>query len=422
MTNQINHDILIIKLFTNKDIYNKYYNYITKYLLNNYKVNNKLLYKLYRCLVLLHEEHASVSLEDIYSRLLREYPALPVDERELAQETLQKALESIFNESEVSTLVQTQYEAARASEIALKGIAVAEGKSSFQELVELVQSDPLKEQEDDSNVFYQNDLQGLYVSTKGTPGLRWPLACLNRSIGSLRPGDFGFFFARPETGKTTFLSHVVTSMVGESGKGCVWVNNEEGGNKVLLRCYQSCLALTTDELFKHIEDNQRAYGAVVGDRIKLVNSPEIHYRELERTFDRYRPSLIVIDQLDKLQGFDAERYDLLMKAKYQWAREMAKKFECAVIGVCQAGSTGENKKKLIMTDVDSSHTAKQGEADWILGIGRVDADGLENVRYFNIIKNKLVGDEDSDPNLRHGFFDALIEPEIGRYKDRITFK
>ena len=420
MTKEINLDIILIKLFINKDYYNKYNNYINKYLINNYKNNNKLLYKIYKVIQLLQEEHDSVSIEDVYTRLLREYPALPVDERELAQETLQKALESTINEGEVGELVQRQYEAAKASEVALKALQVVEGKAGLQDLSEILDTDHIAEAEEQQQ-FYEATLDELYHSTKGKPGLRWNLESLNRSLGSLRAGDFGFFFARPETGKTTFLADSVTGFLQQTDRAGVWINNEEGGNKVLLRCYQAALGARTDDLFRDRETSQRTWNERVGNRLKLVNDPTLDYKAIEKVVQCTKPILVVIDQLDKVLGFEAERYDLVMKAKYQWARELAKKYECAVIGVCQAGGTAENKKRLVMTDVDSSHTAKQGEADWILGIGKVNDEGMENVRYINIIKNKLVGDEDSDPELRHGFFDVLIEPEIGKYKDRIKW-
>lgn len=423
MTNEINLDIINIKLFINKDYYIKYNNYINRYLINNYKNNNKLLYKIYRCLELVHSDHDSVSFEDIFLRLLKEYPALPADERELAQEILQKASQATFNDEEVSGLVQRQYEACRASEVALKAIQVTEGKADFTDLAAMVEKDELTDLTDQQEkVFYENDLQGLYASTKGANGMRWPLACLNKSLGSLRPGDFGFLFARPETGKTTFLAHVTTHMVAESGARVLWINNEEGGNKVLLRCYQAALGLTTDALFGDVEGNQERYAKLVGDRLRIVNDPGIKASELDRIIAEFGPTLVVIDQLDKVVGFEkSERNDLILKAKYQWAREIAKRFNCAVIGVCQAGGTAENKKRLVMTDVDSSHTAKQGEADWVLGIGAVSDEGMENVRYFSICKNKLVGDADSIEGLRHGHFDAIIEPTIGRYRDRRTW-
>lgn len=71
-----------------------------------------------------------------------------------------------------------------------------------------------------------------------------------------------------------------------------------------------------------------------------------------------------------------------------------------------------------MDDVDSSKTAKQGEADFIIGIGK-ESDNTSNARYLNISKNKLVGDADSLPDLRHGNQTVLIKPEIARYEDVI---
>ncbi len=74
-----------------------------------------------------------------------------------------------------------------------------------------------------------------------------------------------------------------------------------------------------------------------------------------------------------------------------------------------------------MDNVANAKTAKQAEADFIMGIGRTHDDAAEFVRYFNISKNKLMGDPDSDPNLRHGRFETLIEPHIARYRDVINY-
>ena len=47
--------------------------------------------------------------------------------------------------------------------------------------------------------------------------------------------------------------------------------------------------------------------------------------------------------------------------------------------------------------VDGSKTSKQGEADWMLGIGK-EQDNTSRLRYFNILKNKLPGDDDTLPD------------------------
>ena len=104
-----------------------------------------------------------------------------------------------------------------------------------------------------------------------------------------------------------------------------------------------------------------------------------------------------------------------LKAIYQWAREIAKTY-APVIAVSQASGEAEGKLFLTMDMVDGSKTAKQGEADWILGIGK-EQDNTSRTRYFNIVKNKLIGDEDTMPDLRHGSTQVLIKPEVARYED-----
>jgi replicative DNA helicase len=107
-----------------------------------------------------------------------------------------------------------------------------------------------------------------------------------------------------------------------------------------------------------------------------------------------------------------------LTAAYQWAREQAKTY-CPVIGVCQAGATAENKKYLSMDDIAESKTGKAGEADWILGIGKVHDDHNPNKRYLSILKNKLTGDEDTIEELRHGKVEVEICPTIARYGDLV---
>jgi hypothetical protein len=136
---------------------------------------------------------------------------------------------------------------------------------------------------------------------------------------------------------------------------------------------------------------------------------------IETILKNTNPALIIFDQIDKIKGFKADRNDLELKAIYQWAREMAKTY-APVIAVCQANGEAEGKLWLTMDMVDSSKTAKQGEADWIIGIGK-EQDNTSRYRYLNISKNKLLGDEDTLPDLRHGAFKVLIKPDIARYEE-----
>lgn len=235
----------------------------------------------------------------------------------------------------------------------------------------------------------------------------------------MRPGDFGFIFARPECGKTTFVASEISYIVQQVTKPILWFNNEEQSQKVVNRAYQAALGWTKEDIQRNPRLARKKYLELTKDNIKIIDSVGLHRKEYGTFLKKYCPSLIVFDQLDKIRGFTDDRYDLELKAIYQWARDLAKEYSCPVIGVCQAGGSAEGKKYLDMDDVDSGKTGKQGEADFIIGIGKEHKIGMENIRGFNICKNKLTGDADTDPKLRHLMTDVLIQPEIARYKDLI---
>ena len=235
-------------------------------------------------------------------------------------------------------------------------------------------------------------------------------------LGSLRIGDFGFIFARPETGKTTFLASEVTRFAEQTTSPILWFNNEEGGKKVKLRLYQASLGLTLTELFSDFDGNEWKFMHLTGGRIKFVDNGSLSKSDVESITYKIKPSLIIFDQIDKIKGFADDREDLRLGSIYQWARELAKQY-CPVIGVCQADGTGEGVTKLTMANVSNAKTSKQAEADWIIGIGKSNQDGMEYMRYLHASKNKLVGDPDTDASQRHGTALAVIKPDIARYED-----
>jgi len=221
------------------------------------------------------------------------------------------------------------------------------------------------------------------------------------------------------TGKTTFLSSEITFMaqqVPDDAGPILWFNNEEQGKKVKVRLYQASLGLDLPSLMSSRSENQQKYLDLTNGKLLLVDRAEIHKRHVEQMCKELKPSLIIFDQIDKIKGFAADREDLRLGAIYIWARELAKQY-CPTIGVCQADGTAEGVKWLTMDHVANAKTSKQAEADFIIGIGCVHDPVFEFVRFINISKNKLQGDEDSDPKLRHGRFECLIRPDIARYED-----
>ena len=305
-------------------------------------------------------------------------------------------------------------------ELASAALAGSEGKKTVEDVLQLMEQLTQEKEQANNNPFISTSLSELYDDAYKHPGLRWRLSSLNQSLGSLRGGDFGFIFARPETGKTTFLadqSTYFTEQLDDSDGPGLWFNNEEQHKKVMLRCIQAALGISMQDIAKDIRGYEEQYKAITKDKLKLPNFDTTHKREMEAICKEYKPSFIIIDQVSKVRGFNDDREDLRLGAAFGWSRDLAKEYNCPVIGVNQADGSGEGKKYLDMSNVANSKTAVQAEADFILGIGKSNDPGFELIRHFNISKNKLMGDEDSNPAMRHGKFDCLIQPELARFRD-----
>jgi len=403
-------ELLLLKYLLTKSTYNKYYKYVS--------ITNKELLKIYHAIKPLQDSATGEvsSTQDLEVTFFTEYPFLKQVEKE-AYEVIFNRLDGLSLEADkLIGYLEKQREMVLAGQIATLALEVHEGRKDFSEILDHVEGLDMEAAIEEPISFVSDDLEELYNAQIATPGLRWRLNSLNQSIGSLRRGDFGFVFARPETGKTTFLASEVSFMAGQTDGPILWFNNEEQGEKVMLRCIQASLGISQAEM---ISDRPRAaakYAAITNRRIKIVDNGSQHKYEVERICKAVKPSLIIFDQIDKIKGFEGDRPDLVLGSIYQWARELAKTY-APVIGVCQADGTGEGVKWLNMGHVANAKTAKQAEADWILGIGKSNDEGLAYIRNFNISKNKLSGDADSLPEMRHGRFDCVIKPELGRYID-----
>lgn len=407
----------IIKLFCeDKIIFTKYYKYVN---INYIKINYNELYKLFNMIDLYYEKYNNnnnINITELNIFYNSNY-LLKDNERKDLESLLKDVYEQdITNMEAIIGLLEEHRRRSLAGQVALMALDVEAGKKSTAELLELFNNFEHQEVEADEITPVDMDLDNLYDTQIATPGLRWRINWLNKSLGSLRKGDFGFIFARPETGKTTFLASEITHMVSQTDGDILWFNNEEQGTKVGIRVYQATLGLTTQALFADKQTNKERYKTITNNRIKILDFEDSSSKHrIESVLKQYNPALIIFDQIDKIRGFKGDRNDLELKQIYQWAREISKTY-APVIAVSQASGEAEGKLFLTMDMVDGSKTAKQGEADWILGIGK-EQDNTSRSRYFNITKNKLIGDKDTSPDLRHGSTQVLIKPEIARYED-----
>lgn len=407
----------ILKLLLDKSLYLRYNN-----ILNNiYNKEDIYLYNILKALEACHSKTETPTLEDVHVQFRMLHPNLSQKDRALYDEIFSLISTSDADPTQIQALLDVTVQKQSISDLALKAFEASQtGKlEAFQEALSKFQNgSPTVAQ--DEYVFVTDNLEELYNEQVKKPGLRWRLKSLNQSLGSLRKGDLGVVFARPETGKTTFLASEVSFMATQTDAPILWFNNEQEGKVVKIRIVQASLGLPLEKLFSNIKKNQEAYLKLTKGNIKLYDDASLSKGTIERICKQLQPSLILFDQIDKIKGFQSDRNDLELGAIYQWARELAKAY-APVIGICQADGTAEGQKWLHMGHMANAKTSKQAEADFILGIGMSNDAGLPpDLRHFNISKNKLFGDEDTLPTMRHARIDVLIEPTIARYKDIIN--
>jgi hypothetical protein len=108
-------------------------------------------------------------------------------------------------------------------------------------------------------------------------------------------------------------------------------------------------------------------------------------------------------------GFAGETERLRML--YVKFREIAKRSNCLVIGVCQASADAEGKTIVTYDQAENSKTGKAAECDVFLGIGRTPMSGLEEnySRWITCSKSKL------DSGWK-GTGVCKLNPQLSRYE------
>jgi archaellum biogenesis ATPase FlaH len=215
---------------------------------------------------------------------------------------------------------------------------------------------------------------------------------LSGYVPGLDRGHFGIIFARPETGKTTFVSFLAKKFLEQGLTVAVW-GNEEPAVRTKLRIIQSYFKATRKELSEGRTKYSEVWGTQVADRLHVLDCVGTTIQEIDDWCKINKPDIVFIDQLDKVKiAGKYNRGDEKLKEIYLQAREIAKRNKCLVWGVSQASAEAESMMHVEYQYLDNSKTGKAGEADLIIGIGRTGDRSPENTkRYICVSKNKQNG-------------------------------
>jgi len=402
----------ILKLFVeSQELYDKYYKYLR---LDDYiKSNYPILSKLFKCL-------PSTGFSDLEAKYLTNYPIAKEGDREVLANLVKQIRENEAESASIVSYLETHKARALANEITLIAIDVSEGRKSQDDLIPYLEKlSTVSIEEEDEYEFITTDIEQLQQDEDDQPGLSWRLKCLNQSLGPLRKGNYGQIFARLETGKTAMWVSEVTHMAQQASEEhpILIFFNEEDGQAVVWRMYSALTGMTYMQLRNNVKQAKQIWDEKIGNRIKFsFGSDKVEKRYIEKAMEKFQPSLAIIDNMDKCVGFTADRKDLTLGEIHKWGRSLAQKY-CPIITVGQASDSGTNTMWLSTSDMADSKTGKPAELDFILGIGKIDKDGYEDVRYLHLSKNKLRGGKDTVEAMRHMKQEVLLRPALSIYED-----
>lgn len=399
----------ILKVFvSDSELYEKYNSSLK---LDFIRENYPVLYRCFKCL-------PANSLEALEANYLANYPVLKSGDRETVHTVIESVKNTEVDNEAIIGYLEAHLTRVWSSEVGITALEVAEGRKSLEELqVVLDKKESIKVDENDVE-FVTTDIELLMEQEVEIPGLKWRLKCLNQSLGVLRKGNFGHIFARVETGKTAMWVSESTFMAEQVTNPILIFFNEEGGRDVVFRMYNAVTGMTYSEISANPKRAKAIWEQKIGDKIKFIDQPaQVERKSIEKYVEKINPDLIIIDNLDKVKGFTGDREDMRLHEIYKWGREIAKT-QCPVISVGQADATGHNSMYLDESQMANSKTGKPSELDFIIGIGRIDKVGYEDVRYINIPKNKLRGDANSIEGMRHmRGKEVLLRPMLSIYED-----
>lgn len=261
------------------------------------------------------------------------------------------------------------------------------------------------------------DIGDILTEAENDDGISWRWRCINENLKPMRPSDFYIFAAGVDSGKTSALADNVTHMAAQMDAyygrpaDILWLNNEGDSARIVERTWQAALDLTLEqmiELNKQPADADQAecrtvlrqkYKAALGGRMGALRIMSVHgwdTGQVERLVRKHQPGLVVFDMIDNVNfggSAKGERTDQVLEAQYQWARHLGvpKAFTeqgFPVIATSQLNGDASFLPYPLQTQLKDSRVGKQGAADVIITMGRVEDPELERSRYIGCPKNK----------------------------------
>ena len=197
---------------------------------------------------------SDLTVEELVNLHRDKFPAMPDSSRDMIEEVIRDLKNYTGNSDLAKDLVINFWRRNQAHEIGSKATDIWLGHNGdYAGLQNLVDKLIDKQPTDDSNFVKVDDNVSQYLEScdKGFD-FQFALPPLRDKINGVGRGNLGIIFARPETGKTTFCTYLVSEYI-KQGYKVAYFANEEPGRMVKGRIFCSYLGKTVNELREDVK-------------------------------------------------------------------------------------------------------------------------------------------------------------------------
>lgn len=232
---------------------------------------------------------------------------------------------------------------------------------------------------------------------------RWS-AALREHILGLQGGASIAIAARPDKGKTSLISKIITDFAPQvvkmygADRPILWLNNEGSGKRIIPRIYQSALTLDLNGIIALSNRGElvQKYTDAIGGVPDLIRVKDMHgasLAQIEQVIEANRPSVVIGDMIGNFRlgtsaGGSGNKAEAIEQLWQEW-RELMVRYDCVGLGTIQISAEGGNMLYPPYSALKDSKTGVQGATDVILMLGSLDAPEAATIRGLSSPKNKF---------------------------------
>lgn len=353
---------------------------------------------IYQTIASMHNKfEADISSADLFSFWKSQNPTSTQSwEDEIKEQIDDINISPELNDDVATDVIENIWRQKIGLDVADLGIKMSEGDASAMDsLVTLIERVSIGYMPDDFAEDVTDDIYELLSVVSNDNRFKFNIETLSRQVFGIARGEFGVIAAYSNVGKTAFAISLCAAPAGfcQQGAKVCYVANEEVAKRTKLRAIQAYTGLTKEEIEFDPQVAAARYSGIK-DRLIFADAQGWDIQMLDTYMKKQSMDCLIVDMADKIAlttTFNSGHERL--RELYYRLRELAKKHNCAVIGLSQASAEAEGKTRLTPTMLEGSKVGKISETDILLGLGKSDDpnDPDDSTRYITVMKNKISG-------------------------------